>query len=238
MALNVHAYHRAASVSFRPAYRTSLFGRSFSAALLARYSRAKLSMALPRMMTLMAVSSQSPRTGEMIVATSGMRSIELMNWRRQIPAPWPGCGRGAAWGRSAPTGAGPPQRSGHPERCAASPAAVPVAGSTRLVARPSSSSAQTTETSPLSPCTRAAQTAAPFMLGVGPHPLADLRHVLQVLTGIRRGLGNPGSAFGDQCGGVVGHARHPSQRLDTQMIAAHTVQHDHIERRRGRPLLI
>jgi hypothetical protein len=34
-------------------------------------------------------------------------------------------------------------------------------------------------------------------LGIGPHPVADLWHVFQLLARIRGGLGNPGSAFGD-----------------------------------------
>src|SRR6266508_6943529 len=75
-------------------------------------------------------------------------------------------------------------------------------------------------------------------LGIGPHPVADLWHVFQVLPRIRAGLGNPGGACGDQRGGAVAHARRAPQRLDTQMIAAHAVQHDHVEGRRGCPLLV
>ncbi len=80
------------------------WARSFSAAELARYSRTKLSVTLPRIMNRMiAVSIQSPRTAEVIVATSRMRRIGLMNWRRQVPVLSPGCGLGTDRGRSTPS---------------------------------------------------------------------------------------------------------------------------------------
>src|SRR5829696_5010292 len=72
----------------------------------------------------------------------------------------------------------------------------------------------------------------------GPHPLANLGRVLQVLPGVGRGPGDQTLKLGDQgWSAVLLLARGASQGLRGQVVAAHSIEDDHIEGCRGGALL-
>src|SRR3974390_3108332 len=73
---------------------------------------------------------------------------------------------------------------------------------------------------------------------IGPHPVPDLGLVLVVRERVRRRLGPAGLAFRHEGGRAVAEARRLADRLGSEMEAAHLVQHDHLERRGRRPLLV
>jgi len=56
--------------------------------------------------------------------------------------------------------------------------------------------------------------------------------------GVRIGLGDPRLALRQQFRRAVVQARHAADRLRGQVEAAHLIQHDHLERRGGRALLV
>src|SRR5713226_1986823 len=72
---------------------------------------------------------------------------------------------------------------------------------------------------------------------VCPHPIAHLRHIFEVSQDISFMPGKQLVALGDQWWGEFSHACGSSHRLNTEMIAAHMVQYDHIKWRGGRPFL-
>src|SRR5260221_4927089 len=76
----------------------------------------------------------------------------------------------------------------------------------------------------------------PLLSSVRPHPIAHLRHILEVRTHIFCVPGEQVVALCYQRWGESSHACGSSHGLDTKMIATHMVQHDHVEGRGGRPL--
>src|SRR5258708_3821822 len=75
-----------------------------------------------------------------------------------------------------------------------------------------------------------------FLSSVRPHPIAHLRHILEVRPHIFCVPGEQVVALCYQRWGECSHACGSSHGLDTEMIATHMVQHDHIKRRGSRPL--
>src|SRR5262249_26334882 len=73
---------------------------------------------------------------------------------------------------------------------------------------------------------------------VGPHPVADLRWILQMLMGIRHRLLDPCLTVSDQPWRARAQARHATNRLRCQVEAAHCVEDNHLERRGGGALLV
>src|SRR5205085_7648669 len=62
-----------------------------------------------------------------------------------------------------------------------------------------------------------------------PRPVADLGRVFQMLLGVRDGLLDQRFQLDDQPWGLRADARRAAQRLARQVIAAHPVEHDHVE---------
>src|SRR5919204_3281100 len=62
-----------------------------------------------------------------------------------------------------------------------------------------------------------------------PRPVADLRHVFQMLLRVRDGLLDQRFQLDDQPRDLRAEARCAAQRLARQVIAAHPIEHDHVE---------
>src|SRR6266852_487918 len=75
-----------------------------------------------------------------------------------------------------------------------------------------------------------------WVSSVRPYPIAYLRHILEVRPHIFCVPGEQVVALCYQRWGESSHACGSSHGLDTEMIATHMVQHDHIKRRGSRPL--
>src|SRR5262245_33719337 len=71
----------------------------------------------------------------------------------------------------------------------------------------------------------------------GPHPLTDFWQVLEVGPTVRLVLLQHRPAFLDQCRRALVHPLSAPEGLHREVIAAYAVPHDHVEGRRGGPLL-
>ena len=71
-----------------------------------------------------------------------------------------------------------------------------------------------------------------------PGPAADLRVVLAVLARIRARLQSPLDELLAKPGGLGSEPRHPVDDVDGEVEAVEIVEHDHVERRRGRSFLL
>src|SRR5262249_39239294 len=73
---------------------------------------------------------------------------------------------------------------------------------------------------------------------VGPHPVADLGWILQIVVGEGYRLVDPCVTVRDQLWCALTQARHTTNRLRCQVEAAHLIQDDHLEWGRGGALLV
>src|SRR5712692_1633236 len=73
---------------------------------------------------------------------------------------------------------------------------------------------------------------------VRPHPVTNFWHVFEVCSHVGVVLSEQIIALGDQCRREFSHTCCTPHRLDAELIAAHPIEHDHIEGRRRRSLFI
>src|SRR5882762_1551102 len=71
-----------------------------------------------------------------------------------------------------------------------------------------------------------------------PAPVADLGHVLAVLLDVALVLAQLAAHRPLEIGGARAELRHALDHVQNEMEAIEIVQHHHVERRRGRPLLL
>src|SRR6185437_8684601 len=110
-------------------------------------------------------------------------------------------------------------------------------------AAPSDSSATEAPSSPTTDSFRLVEPAlttrtAPTRRSGGPGPLADLRRVLAVLAAVRTRLEPPVDHLLAHVVGLAREPREPVDRVDDEVEAVEVVEHDHVERRRRRALLL